>query len=233
MNRISPMLRVERLVAFALLCIPAPAGAISVNALFFEGPSGYGFSAASVAGLPTARVIGPSDAWVLAGGPGTFTGDGLAVSNQLAAVHSNPQAGGRTPSAVDPLVADSLWTVTNRTRRPIPAGFLLFTLMDQDQRYPGLRAGLDGALLEILEYSSAGTDYFFGGVRLPSLGVGESFDLTVRYVVAGAVDYDAETNAYRLPRLGVAGLVVPEPITLSALALGLAALAGGRARRRS
>ena len=96
----------------------------------------------------------------------------FVVSNQLSAVHSNPQAGGRTPNAIDPLVADSTWTVTNQTGQPIPEGFLLFTLIDLDRRYPGLVAGLDGALLEILEYSSDGTDYFFGGVRLPSLGVG-------------------------------------------------------------
>lgn len=231
MIRIS--LRAANLVAVALLSVPVPAGAISVNTLFFDGPSGYGFSAGSVAALAKARVIGAEDEWLLAGGAGSFEGAGLLVSNQLSAVHSNPQAGGRTPNAVDPLVADSLWTVTNQTGQPIPEGFLLFMLIDQDGHYPGLVAGLDGALLEILEYSSAGTDYFFGGVRLPSLGVGESFDLTVRYVVAGAVDYDPETNAYLLPRLGLAGLVVPEPVTLSAIALGLAALAAGRARRRS
>jgi hypothetical protein len=226
------MLRAKRLLAMVLLAVPAPAGAISVDALFFDGPYGYGFSAASVAARAKARVIGPEDEWLLAGGPGSFEGSGLVVANQLSAVHSNPQAGRRTPSAIDPLVADSVWTVTNRTDQAIPEGFLLFTLIDQDRRYPGLVAGLDGALLEILEYSSAGTDYFFGGARLPALGVGESFDLTVRYIVAGAVDYDPETNSYRLPRLGLAGLVVPEPITLSALALGLAALAGERARRR-
>jgi len=233
MKRISPMVRVLQLAALLLLVVPTPAIAISVNALFFDGPYGYGFSAGSVAALATARIIGPEDAWLLAGGAGSFEGGGLVVSNRLSAVHSNPQAGGRTPDSIDPLVADSIWTVTNQTGQPIPEGFLLFTLIDQDERYPGLVAGLDGALLEILEYSSAGTDYFFGGVRLPSLGVGESFDLTVRYVVAGAIDYDAETNSYLLPRLGIAGLVVPEPITLSAIALGLAALAGGRARRRS
>lgn len=233
MNRISPTLRVSQLVALVMLGLPAPAGAISVDALFFDGPYGYGFSADAVAGRPTARVIGPEDTWLLAGGPGTFEGGGFVVSNQLSAVHSNPQADGRTPNAVDPLVADSIWTVTNQTGQSMPAGFLLFTLIDQDRHYPGLVAGLDGALLEILEYSSAGTDYFFGGVRLPSLGVGESFDLIVRYVVAGAVDYDAETNEYRLPRLGLAGLAVPEPVTLTAVALGLVALAGVRARRRS
>jgi hypothetical protein len=233
MSRTIPILRAARLVAIALLAVPAPATAISVDALFFDGPFGFGFSAGSVTPLAMARVIGSEDEWVLAGGPGSFEGGGLLVSNQLSAIHSNPQAGGRTPSAVDPLVADSTWTVTNQTGQRIPDGFLLFTRIDLDRRYPGLVAGLDGALLEILEYSSDDTDYFFGGVRLPSLGVGESFDLTVRYVVAGAVDYDAETNAYLLPRLGVAGLVVPEPITLSALALGLAALAAGRARRRS
>jgi hypothetical protein len=67
-------------------------------------------------------------------------------------------------------------------------------------------------------------------MALPSLGVGQSVDLTVRYVVAGALDYDAESNSFVLPRLGIAGLVVPEPMPLVALALGLLALAGARTR---
>ena len=49
-------------------------------------------------------------------------------------------------------------------------------------------------------------------------------------VVAGALDYDAESNAFVLPRLGVSGLVVPEPAPLAAIGLGLAALAGARSR---
>ena len=104
--------------------------------------------------------------------------------------------------------------------------------MDVDGSYPGLAAGLDGALLDILHYSSGGTEYFFGAVALPSLGVGQSVDLTVRYIVAGPLAYDAETNAYDLPRLGIAGLLVPEPATLGSIALGIAGLAAVRRRSR-
>jgi hypothetical protein len=216
-------------MGFAFLAA-RPAAAISVDALFFDGLAGFGFSAGTVGGRPIAAHADADDRWVPAGGRALMDGVGLVVDSQLVAVHSNPQGAGRTPSGEDPLVADSVWRVTNATGSALPPGYLVFTAIDVDKEYPGLDAGLDGALLDILQYSSGQADYFFGAVALPGLGVGQSFDLTVRYVVAGTLGYDAEANAYRLPRLGIAGLMVPEPITASALALGLGALAAARRR---
>jgi len=212
-------------VAFAIwLGVAGAADALSVSPLFFDGPAGYGFSPAAVAALPVASTADAASRWILAGGRALLSGPGLTIDPHLTTVHSNPQGAGQTPSESNPLIADSTWTVTNQTGAALPGGFLVFTANDIDHRYPGLRAGLDGALLEIVDYSFGGTDYAFGAIELPGLGVGQSVDLTVRYVVAGLLDYDAETNAYVLPRLGIAGLVVPEPTSAVAIGLGVAGL---------
>jgi hypothetical protein len=217
-------------LAASLVLGVGAARAISVSPLFFDGPSGFGFSPEAVAALPVSASADAESHWLLAGARSLLSGPGLVVSNHLSIVHSNPQGLGQTPDESNPLVADSTWTVTNETGAPLPGGYLVFTTIDLDHRYDGLRAGLDGALLEIVDYSFAGTEYAFGAVELPFLGVGQSVDLTVRYVVAGLLDYDAETNSYVLPRLGIAGLVVPEPAAIGAIGLGLAMLA---ARRRA
>ncbi|MBS1106490.1 MAG: hypothetical protein H6Q91_1992 [Deltaproteobacteria bacterium] len=205
--------------------------ALSIHPLFFEGASGFGFGAAAVAGITPAAAADRDAQWILAGARSFVPGPGLIVENHLSAVHENPQGQGRTPREADPFIVDSTWTVANQTGAALSGAYLVFTKIDADARYHGLRAGLDGDLLQILEYSFGGAEYFFGAMRLPNLGVGQSIDLTVRYVVAGSLDYDAETNAFVLPRLGIAGLVVPEPTPIAGIALGLIGFAGARARR--
>jgi hypothetical protein len=212
--------------------IALAAASAHATPLYFDGPGGFGFSAATAAGLPVSATADPTSHWILAGARALLPGPGLEVVSNLSTIHSNPQGAGQTPTEANPLVADSIWTLTNNTGAVLPPTYLVFTKIDIDGRYDGLKAGLDGALLEIVEYSSAGTDYAFGAIELPSLGVGQSVDVTVRYVVAGLLDYDAETNAFVLPRLGIAGLVVPEPAAIAGIGLGLALLALGRGGSR-
>jgi hypothetical protein len=226
----SRLARVSLIAGLWLACV-GDARAIPISPLFFNGAGGFGFSPASVSSLSVGAVATPDSPWLLAGARSLLDGPGLVVENHLSMIHANPQGAGQTPSGADPLIADSIWTVRNETGSAFAGGFLVFTAIDIDRRYPGLLAGLDGALLEIVEYSSGGTDYAFGAVALPSLGVGQSVDLTVRYVVAGPLDYDAETNSFTLPRLGIAGLVVPEPVAAGTLGLGLAVLAAWRRAR--
>lgn len=220
-------------VRLALVCALAlGAGSAEATPLYFDGPGGFGFSAAAVAGLPIASTADANSPWILAGGRAVLSEPGLVVDSQLSVIHSNPQGTGETPTEANPLVADSTWTLTNETGAPLPASFLVFMTNDIDGRYDGLRAGLDGALLEIVEYSFGGTDYAFGAIELPSLGVGQSVDVTVRYVVAGRLDYDAQANAFILPRLGIAAFVVPEPAAIGGIGLGLVLLALGRSGSR-
>jgi hypothetical protein len=217
-------------VGVALWLGAGGANALTIHPLFFEGTSGFGFSAGAVAGITPSAFADSSDRWILAGARSLVSGPGLIVQNHLSAIHENPQGQGRTPSVADPFIVDSTWTISNQTGAPLSDGYLVFTKIDSDGRYPGLHAGLDGDLLKIVDYSAGGTGYFFGAMELPSLGVGQSVDLTVRYVVAGTLDYDAETNAFVLPRLGIAGLVVPEPAPLVGIAIGLIVLASARSR---
>ena len=211
----------------------APPSALSIHPLFFEGPGGFGFSASAVAGMEPSASADPSDPWILAGARALAAG-ARAHRRRTISPRSTRIPRDRDARRARRIPSSSIRPGPFRTRpgAPIASGYLVFTKIDIDRRYPGLLAGLDGDLLKIVEYSASGTEYFFGAMALPSLGVGQSVDLTVRYVVAGALDYDAESNAFVLPRLGIAGLLVPEPMPLMGVALGLLALAGARARAR-
>ena len=204
----------------------------TIDPLYFNGPSRFGFTATELAsaGLSVAGVASPLDTWLSAGSQSLTPLPTVGVDQHLATVYSNPQAAGHTPSLTDPVIADSTWTVRNNGTTPLPASYLVFVQADPANQYPGMPIGLDGDLLSILDYSYGGTDYLFGAIPLPALGVGQSFDVTVRYVVAGRLDYDAGQGAYLLPRFGLSDLVlpVPEPGTATALALGLVAIGGCR-----
>lgn len=227
--------------AFALGAGPARALAISdIHPLYFSGPGGFGFSSTAVGALGKQPEFSatPASSFLDAGGraAGALPGPPLLIEQQrITAIHRNPQAAGRVPSVADPLVIDSQWTLRNDSGSVLPAGFLLFLLGDSRSplQYPGLKIGLDGDLLSIVEYSAGGVGYLFGAVRLPSLGAGQSIDFPVRYVVGGRLDYDAARNSFVLPQLGLSGLLVPEPGTAAALGLGLAALGARRGARRA
>jgi hypothetical protein len=132
------------------------------------------------------------------------------------------------------VIADSLWTVHNQTGRLLVAPLLVFTSVDPQHLYPIALppTGLDADLLQVLSYSYAGGDLFYGAIRLPTMPDGTQTQVTVRYVVAGAL---APGNPVPLPPLGVAVLgsyaLVPEPSTAALLGAGLV-LAAARARSK-
>lgn len=195
----------------------------SIDPLYFNGPGRFGFSAADVAHaqIPVSDTATPQDLWLSAGSGSVSPTPALGIDQHLGTIYSNPQGAGRTPSVADPLIGDSTWTVHNLSGSPLPPSYLVFVQADPMSQYPGMPIGLDGDLLSIVDYSYGGSDYLFGAIRLPSLGVGQSFDVTVRYVVGGRLALDPAQGALLLPRFGLSDLVVPEPAPIAGVALGL------------
>jgi hypothetical protein len=224
------------LAAAALALAPAGASALSVRdtqPLWFEGPGGYGFApdAVAAAGLAPAFRADPGDAWLEAGDSRLDLP--VAIDVDLGRVHRNPQARGAAPTRRRPFVADSTWTVTNRSGEALEDVLLVFTLGDTSGRRRPKPVALDGNLIEILEYSHDGVDYAFGAVRLGDLAAEGTTTLSVRYIVGGALA--KKQRRLLLPPLGVSAVtgfeIVPEPATAAALGLGLLALAAARRRR--
>ena len=223
------------LAALLLLALLLPGSALAtgiadITPLYFDGPDGQGFSAAELAAagrVPSYSATAQDD-WIDAGA--TALGLPIQIDQALGTVHQNPPS----PTAAAPVIADSLWTVHNETGSLLVAPLLVFTRVDPSQLYPIALppTGLDGDLLALLSYSYAGGELFYGAIQLPTLPDGASAEVTVRYVVAGAL---APGNPMPLPPLGVAVLgsyaLVPEPSSAALLCVGLL-LAAARARAK-
>ena len=163
----------------------------------------------------------------------------LTLTQQLQTVHQNPQARGAVPSASDPFIADSLWTLTNTTTESfLDPILLMFSSVALEPfigslvpgRFPNLQVGLDGNLLDIARFTHAGMNFFFGSVNVGALEPGESASFLVRYVVSSG-PLPIVGNNVVTPPLNVVAMVVPEPTTLVLLIAGFGGLAAVGRRR--
>ncbi len=186
--------------------------------------------------------VTPEERRLCAGAAGAFNATGacmglssyeLTLTQSLQTVHQNPQARGAVPSAVDPFIADSLWTITNSTTESFTDPILLmFTSVALEPfngalvpaGYPNLQVGMDGNLLDIAKYTAMGMDFYFGSVNVGPLGPGDSASFTVRYIVSSG-PMPIVGNNIVMPPLKVVAMVVPEPTTLVLLLAGFGGLA--------
>lgn len=195
-----------------------------ITPLFFDEVDS-GFSLASVAATgrtPDVRVT-TSDLLLGAGAPST--GAPVQVTSQVVTtIHRLPPMA--TPE--DPAIVDSTWTIENVAAGALRAPLLLFVVLDPLDTYPGdPLIGLDADLLKLVSYTSGGTDYVYGAAPLPDLDVGQTAEITVRYVVAGPLA--VQNGSLRIAPLGLTVAAtyaeVPEPSTLMLIGGALGGLA--------
>jgi hypothetical protein len=222
---------------FAAVLAASSAQAVTIgdtNPVFFNGPDGYGFSAADVsaAGLAAAFQADAEDGWLQAGKRSPRVD--LAISVDLQKVYKDPNRKGK-PTLANPVIADSIWKITNKTGESLDDVLLVFTLGDTSGKKNPKPVALDGNLIDILAYSNDDVDYLFGVVRLGDLaaeGPGSAVEIDVRYIVGGRLARNG--SKLLLPRFGTSAVTgwtpVPEPATGACVALGLLALAAARRR---
>ena len=218
------------------------AAGIQVDPVYFNSGGNFGL----ITGPSFNFAANPEGDWLTVG-----SGKALSIQiNLQTPVLQNPQFPSSsmnptglhgTPSTTNPFVADSLWTVTNNTKGPLDNAYLVFESVDLAPTtllpggYPNIPVGIDKNLFSIVKYTyspSPGTEasLFFGALPLGSLGAGDSTQIRVRYIVAGALPANGANLV--MPPLTVAALInVPEPSTLVLLGSCLALFAAAGRRR--
>jgi hypothetical protein len=222
MNQRSQLVRGFLIAGLCLIAGRASvAGAVP---LYFEGPSGWGFSAADVLGMSIDRVVDGDDRWESAGDPSLLPS--LEVTTSLIGL-LGPEP--MPPSFSVPLLAEVEYTVTNTTGGTLHGDLLVFTLGAVDgapDPWPFIEPaefGLESSGLALVHAAP----YYFGAVFLPDLAPGEVHRFRVVHVVAD------DLGGTVVPTPGLARLVkgssaVPEP----GASLLLVSLAGFAARLR-
>lgn len=211
----------------------------NVAPLWYNAGGAFGLAAP----VPTPDYVVGSGDYFLTAGNEIYTPE-LSITQALQQpVHQhpqspadsqNPQTPVGSPTAAVPYVADSLWTVRNDSGVALTNAWLAFTFISHDPftgmpgGYPDIPVAMDDTLVDVVKYSYAGTDYYFAAMSLGSMAMGESRQLTVRYIVAGDLPFVG--GSYVMPPFGVAGLVavVPEPASALLVAAGVVGLAAFR-----
>lgn len=212
--------------------VAAPAAATPVT-VFFDGPSGWGVSAASAEGSGVPFVY-PE---VVGSASGV-----LGVSQELQGVYD-----------YDDIVAfllnesgneaTSMWTVENESGDDLPeetylflATAVLFPYGGGDVEYDDENVGLtidplDGWVF-VRTSTEPGQGYYYPAIKIGPLGAGAEAVFAVNYVVNQPIQL-VGLNELVLPQLaaGMAFTTIPEPATGILLGVGLALLAVSHRRR--
>jgi hypothetical protein len=213
--------------------VAAPAAALPVT-VFFDGPSGYGVSAASAeaSGVPFVypEVVGSASGV-------------LNVAQQL-------QGDYDYDDIVDFLLnesgntATSMWTVENESDDDLPeetylflATAVLFSIDGEDVVYEnanvGLSIDLEDGWVFVRTSTEPGEGYYYPAIKIGPLGVDEqTLPFAVNYVVDEPI-HIVGLNKVVLPQLvaGMAYTTIPEPATSILLGVGLVLLAVFHRRR--
>jgi len=197
---------------------------------------------AATAGLGVTWTYDHTDLQLSAGNAALFPGVDLAITQDLFAVHQNPQdATNPAPqiaTAAAPFIADSRWTVTNASGDPLDGVVLAFVIPHYAAYPNAVQVALDGNGIELIEYTTASQSrLLLGAVHLGDLAAGESTDVVVRYVIAGELQEQTsgDHTDYIMPPLMVTGFTgatpVPEPGAAFLFAVGLGLMARCTRRR--
>ena len=215
--------RVGWIWTLALAALLAAGRADAFN-IVFDGPSGYGISAAAATSAAAAGVP-------------IFDVDSLAVAANLGIVIPAPSVQSfqlvTTPSVANPNTANSLWTVDNTGTGSLGSAWLVFT---NPETYTASLVGFEidpnagWALLDVF----VGQDYFYPAVFLGDVPAGAAATFAMHHRVGQALDSNSQ-GQFVLPKYHVAaleGVPLPEPAAF-ALVVAALVLAGIPLRRNA
>jgi hypothetical protein len=205
-------------IAAALLLWAGPASAFPV---FFNGPSGFGTSAARASAVDAAGFPIIEDASVY-----TASTYSLVIPAPNVLSHNILT----NPTLQNPTTAQSRWSVTNGGEGDLSDAWLVFLT---PVTYTKSKVGIDlqpGGRWALVDVPVGKTDYFYPAVFLGDVGADETVTFLMNHVIGEALTQQGST--FILPQYSVGllqGVPLPEASSFVLLAAGLA-LAGALRR---
>lgn len=206
------------MLAAVALCAAGRADAFNI---VFNGPGGFGISAASASSAAAAGVP-------------IFDVAALAVAKDLGIVIPAPDVQSfhlvQSPSVANPNTAASIWTVNNTSARTLDSAWLVFT---NPETYTASQVGFEidpSAGWALFDVIAAGQDYFYPAVFLGDIGAGDATTFAMHHRVGETLTMNGQGQLV-LPKYHVAALEgLPEPTVIALILLVVAVAAVVRRR---